>query len=304
MSFDLLRGSGREVVKFLRAVSTAVLDRKIKVRLDFRQTMSFHPPAAILLFATLDHVVASSSLLKPITILDPYATRPREVLKQIGIHEISGDRCELVPQREDVVYWKATKGATQSGDKLAMLEIVADRVNEAQANTLRVSGLRRGVSEAVANSVDHAYLHPTNHASIGPDGTKWWMFTQLRDGIFIVTVCDIGCGYRATIGQNLPERFVARCATLFGGSNLDARAIRTAMAYGRSGTREGHRGKGSADAMSVIEKHGQGELFVLSNSGWMNYSFQAGKWTEADGALGIDIRGTIVWWKLPLKGFT
>ncbi len=302
-SFDLLRGSGRDVVKFLRAVTAAVLDGKLAVRLDFRQTVSFYPPATVLLYATLDRIIAISSLDKPITILDPYALRPREVLKQIGIHELSNDRCELVPQREDAVYWRATKGATQSGDQMAMLKVVADRVNETQANALRVSGVWRGVSEAVANAVEHAYSRPTSHALIGPDDTRWWMFTQLRDETFVVTVCDVGCGYRATIGQSLPERFIAQCAALFARSNIDARAIRTAMAYGRSGTRESHRGKGSADAMSVIEKHGQGELFVVSNTGWMKYSFQAGHWSETEGALGVDIRGTILWWKLPLKRF-
>ena len=90
-------------------------------------------------------------------------------------------------------------------------------------------------------------------------------------------------------------------AAAFRGKNRDACAIDTAMQYGRSGTKDEHRGKGSKDALAVVEKHGEGELVVLSNSGWMRYVYtRQKKWTSNAGALGIDIRGTILWWKLPL----
>jgi hypothetical protein len=74
------------------------------------------------------------------------------------------------------------------------------------------------------------------------------------------------------------------------------------MEYGRSGTQQGHRGKGSRDAISVLEAHGAGELMILSNTGWMRYKFEDGKECEKDqGKLRISIGGSIVWWKLPLK---
>ena len=243
-----------------------------------------------------------SDLSKPITILAPRLQRPREVLKQIGIYEMTGDRSDVVPERDDVVYWKALKGADQSGGNLAMLEVVAERVNKAHARQLELSGAWRGVSEAVANSVEHAYKVPRADGFAGLPSTRWWMFTQLRDGIFTMAVCDLGCGYRATIGLNLPEKFVAEVAATFGGANRDSIAIHTAMEYGRSGTKKTERGKGSRDAISVLQTHGAGELMILSNSGWMHYSYLGGKETKkVAGALGIDIRGTIVWWKLPLK---
>ena len=256
----------------------------------------------ILLFAEIDRVIALSELSKPVTIVDPRLRKPREVLKQIGIHELTGDRCDVVPEREDVVYWKATKGADQSGSKLAMLEAVAERVNKAHAKQLELSGAWRGVSEAVANSVEHAYKFPREDGFAGLATTRWWMFTQLRDGVFTMAVCDLGCGYRATINQTLPEKFVSEIAAAFQGGNRDAIAVHTAMAYGRSGTRQSERGKGSRDAMSVLQRHGAGDLMILSNTGWMQYTYQGGiERSKLQGDLGIDIRGTIVWWKLPLK---
>ena len=300
--FDAIRGSGIEVVKFLRAIATAVLVNRAPVKLDFRFTQTFYPAGTILLFAEVDRVVAMSDLPKPITIIDPRLRRPREVLKQIGIHEMTGDRCDVVPEREDVVYWKATKGVDQSGERLAMLEVVAKKVNQAHTRQLELSGAWRGVSEAVANSVEHAYRFPRPDGFAGLPKTRWWMFTQLRDSVFTMAVCDLGCGYRATINQTVPEKFIAEVAQAFGAGNRDAIAIHTAMEYGRSGTRQSERGRGSRDAFSVLQTHGAGELMILSNTGWMQYTFLGGKeYTKNQGELGIDIRGTIVWWKLPLK---
>jgi hypothetical protein len=303
--FDVIRGSGREVVKFLRAVAHWVLVDEQPVKLDFRTTESFYPAGTILLYAELDRIVSLSKLPKPVTLMDPIARRPREVLKQIGIHEITKDRCDVIPEREDVVYWKATKGLNQSGEKLAMLEAVAGRVNKSHAKQLELSGAWRGVSEAVANSVEHAYKFARSDGFAGLPDTRWWMFTQLRHETFVMAVCDLGCGYRATIDQTLPEKFVSEVAARFGVANRDAVAIHTAMEYGRSGTRRSERGKGSRDALSVVQRHGAGELLILSNTGWMRYVFKGGAEVEKhNGDLGIDIRGTIVWWRLPLKGAT
>jgi anti-sigma regulatory factor (Ser/Thr protein kinase) len=262
----------------------------------------FYPAATILLFAEVDRLVELSPLPKPITLFDPRRRRPREVLKQIGIHELTGDVCTTVPEREDVVYWKSIKGLDQSGDKLAVLEVVADRVNKEHANQLILNGVWRGVSEAVANSVEHAYKKPRADGFNGLAKTRWWAFTQLRDGVFTMAVCDLGCGYRATIEKTIPEQFIASITSTLKGYNHDALAIDIAMQFGRSGTRASERGKGSRDAMAVLEKHGAGDLMIMSNTGWMRYVYSASKQFErTHGGLGIDIKGTIVWWRLPLK---
>ena len=300
--FDITQGSGREVAKFLRALSATVLSNFTPVKINFRLTESFSPAATLLLFAEIDRVVALSELSKPVTIIDPRSRRPREVLKQIGLYELTGDTCDIVPERQDVVYWRATKGSDQSGDRLKVLEAVAKRVNAQQTNHVELSGIWRGVTEAVANSVEHAYKRARPDGFAGLADTKWWMFTQLRDGTFTVAVCDLGCGYRATINETIPEQFIATVASALLGGNRDAIAIDTAMQYGRSGTKLSERGKGSRDAVSVLQTHGAGELVIMSNTGWMRYNFASGREQRREqGDLGIDLKGTIIWWKLPLK---
>lgn len=300
--FKLSGDQGKEVLKFLRAVAHTVLELRTPTRLNFRNTKVFQPDATILLFAELDRLVTLSVLDKPLTVMNPIQRRPREVLKQIGIHEITGDTCNTVPSRADVVYWKSTKGKDQSGTNLAVLEVVAERVNNDHATQIELSGIWRGVSEAVANSVEHAYKFPRQDGFSGLPETKWWMFTQLRDATFTVAVCDLGCGYGATIAHTIPELFLAEVRRVVFSQNKDAFAINTAMAYGRSGTKQTERGKGSRDAFSVVQGHGEGTLLIISNTGYVEYTFKGGELAKTlDGNLEIDMKGTIVMWKLPLE---
>jgi hypothetical protein len=302
--FNLTKGAGVEVVRFLRAVANAVLKKGMTVRLNFRYTETFAVPAAILLFAELDRIVSMSPQLKPLTLVPPFRRRPREVMKQIGLFNLTQDRSDVVPERDDVVYWKATKGESQTGDKYgSIVEALAEKANQEHAKQIEVSGLWRGVNEAIANSIDHAYTVPRADGYAGQIQTKWWMFSQIREGVFTLAVCDLGCGYRATINQTIPEQFIAGIAASIGRGNRDAIAIATAMEYGRSGTQLTHRGRGSRDVLSLLVSHGDGSLVILSNTGWMKYECNGGVLAPpTQGDLGINIGGTIVWWKLPLEG--
>ncbi len=301
--FNLTNGDGVEVVKFLKAVANRVLNQQKPIKLNFRNTEFFYVPGAILLFAELNRIINLSTIQKPITIIDPYKPKPREVMKQIGIHQLTGDECNVVPSKDDVIFWKATKGAKQTGDDLGpILEFVTERANKEHAEQIEVSKLWRGVSEAVSNTIDHAYTFARADNFNGLEDTKWWMFTQIKDARFAVAVCDLGCGYKQTINQTIPESFRSGFKKIFSAENQDSSAIKIAMEYGRSGTKETNRGKGSKDALSVLAKHGSGTLFIFSNTGWVEYIIKKNKKEIIkQGNIEIDIGGTIVWWDLPLE---
>ena len=73
------------------------------------------------------------------------------------------------------------------------------------------------------------------------------------------------------------------------------------MAYGRSGTKQDERGKGSRDALALLEKHGNGELYLLGNAGCLHYECIKNVVTlKQVTALAFDIKGTIIWWNLHL----
>lgn len=300
--FQIFGPYGSEVLKFIAAVSQTVLKLKIPVTLDFRSTQLMSAEATILLYAELDRLAHLSELEKPMTILDPYTKRAREVLKQIGIHDITKDTCNTIPSREDVVYWRATKGVDQSGENLAVLEVIADRVNQSSQQQVEVGAIWRGVSEAVANSVEHAYKFPRKDNFQGLQEVKWWMFTQLRDNVFTIAVCDLGCGYAETVPKNIPEFFISKFQPIVNKKNKDAYAIELAMEYGRSSTKQSERGKGSRDAISVVKNHGSGSLAIMSNNGVVKFKLKKGEISvEHRARLSQSIKGSIVVWKLPLE---
>jgi hypothetical protein len=300
--FNVFGNDGLELRNFLDAIAEAIRDGR-QTKLNFRNTKMLYPAGTILLYAEIDRMISTSAHAKPITILQPKSQRAREVLKQIGLFDLTGDKCATIPKRNDVVFWSTAKGKDQSGQNLAVIEVVAKTVKLELGTTLLLDSLWRGVSEAVANSVEHAHKLPREADGFqGLAETTWWMFTQVKDDIFYVVVCDLGCGYRATIGQSIPERFIAQLSQAFAGQNVDAIAIETAMEFGRSGTKETHRGRGSRDAMTVLERHQNGELAIFSNSGAVQYQYSGGNSIKQKRVgLGFSINGTILWWKLPLK---
>ena len=129
--FNMTRDTGVEVVKFLKAVAYTVLKQHKPVRLNFKDTEAFFVPGAIFLYAELNRIIHESDLSKPITIINPFRQKPREVMKQIEIHKLTGDSCEVIPTKDDVVFWRIKKGANQSGEDLGpILEYVAECANK------------------------------------------------------------------------------------------------------------------------------------------------------------------------------
>ena len=283
------------------ALDDAVLKRRLEVRLDFRKTVRFMVPGALLLYAELHRVIALSSLEKPVKVSAPKNDRARQVMKQIGIFNLTGDVIAVNVSRADVIYWRLANGQTQSGTEMQILEAVADRVNMSDTIRIEKSGLWRGVTEAVNNAHEHAYKNTRADGFAGLPNVKWWLLTQIRDQRFTAAVCDLGCGYEKTLDASTREWFASIPRRIAGLRNADTEAIQAALAYGRSGTNLPERGKGSRDALALLERHGHGELYVLSNRGVVRYVCQRGRLElKSVSPLDFDVKGTIIWWNLDL----
>ena len=301
VDFSLLRGGG-EVVAFLAKISMRVLNERQPVRLDFRATERFMVPGALILYAELSRIIASSLLEDSIKIIPPNSNRVKQVMKQVGLFELTRSNVQVATNRADVIYWQLAKGATQSGDELSIVDAVAHEVNQRDLTKVEASGLWRGISEAVNNAHEHGYKFPRHDGFNGISDTKWWLLTQIRNERFTAAVCDIGCGYARTLNPKIMEWFSGLFPRILGLQNADTLAIQAAMEYGRSSTRQNERGRGSRDALALLEKHGAGELYVLSNRGYVQYGCRDGKVDLKRAVpLDFDIQGTIIWWNLDLR---
>ena len=301
-NFNLTRGDGKRVEELLRDVEQVVLGRCQPVRIDFRNAKRIYVPGALILFAGLNRVIRLSKLDNPIRILPPIAIRARQVMKQIGLFDLCGASVAIKPTRDDVVYWRLATGATQSGDELQIIDAIAERVNVSDAQNVQASGLWRGVSEAVNNAHEHGYKLPRADGFTGLESRRWWLLTQIRDQTFTAAVCDLGCGYAATLEPEILEWFGGLVPRLRSLENSDTQAIQAAMEYGRSSTRKTERGRGSRDALALLERHGEGDLYVLSNRGYVRYSCKRQKVeVKTIAPLDFSVRGTIIWWNLRLR---
>lgn len=305
VTFDLTRGSGANVISFLEKIERRVIVEKRRVRLNFKSTKSFYVPGALMLYAALSKIIAEATMTKPITIIPPRATlinnAARQVMQQVGLYDLTADRINVRTDREDVIYWKMVTGADQSGDQLAMLETLAEKINKSDKDILASKDLWRGVTEAVNNTSDHAYDYPRSDGFEGLDSVRWWLLTQLRGNTFTAAVCDLGCGYSKTLTPEIGEWFKGVPAKWLGKENEDTLAMQAAMEYGRSRTKLNERGKGSRCALALLEKHGSGELYLLSNAGCLHYECVKNVVTLKQViTLAFDIKGTIIWWNLHL----
>lgn len=300
---ELIGTNARHLSEFLSATKEHVLVNKKRLTLDFRRTTSFAAAATLLLFAELDRIIQLSELNKPLTCRSPQATRPREVMKQIGLFQLTGDAVDVVPKRDDVIFWCATKGADQNGEIYGpLIERVAATVNKSYTDSIEKNGLWQGVSEAINNTTDHAYNDARSDGYPHAEHTRWWMFTHVRENTFTAVVCDLGIGYKRSVPNWIPAKVLETIRGTLLGKNLDSIAIQAAMKYGTSRTDEKNRGKGSRDALSVLTKHGVGELTIASYTGGVKYELKRGDTVPKITAIKLDlnIKGTLVWWRLPL----
>lgn len=294
--------NAKELLRVVRAISNRVLKLGLPVRLDLSGTKQFYVSGAIYLYAELDRVINESNLVKPVTLIRPKASRPCEVMKQIGLFDLCGDDVNITPEREDVIYWRLTKGENQSGELQGRHVEEVTAMANSTAQQLEVNGIWKGINEAVNNVVEHAYRLPRYDNFQGLPNTKWWMLSHIRNNHFVTAVCDLGCGYSKTINKTMPEDFLVKLKGILNIGNEDIFAIKAAMEYGRTSTEQRNRGKGSRDAQSVLLAHGKGELIILSNSGLVKFSMKNGKLQEEfTDDIGLDTGGTILWWRIPLQ---
>lgn len=293
--------SSAALMQCIRDVSEYVLDHKQKVVLDFTHTKTIRAEGMILLYAELDRVIACAEIEKPISTIPPKQQKPHEVLQQVGFYSLVGERYDVAPCMDDVVHWKKFRGTDQNGENLAELENIGIDPEE-------IKTIWRGVTEAINNSVEHAYAIPRELDGFQGNHMRWWMFTHITDKEAVFVVCDLGCGYKNTINNTIGVKLANQIkATLRLKANIDSQSIAVAMEYGRTATDKSERGKGSKDALSIISRNKTGRLAIYSNKGYVMYEKkeQSHKnrvaFKPKQRKLNCSINGTIVWWSFPLS---
>lgn len=300
---DAIRAPGRfflhnsewheEFVLFLGSVRDAFVRGSGAITIDFSQTRELMPGATLLFYAELDRLVQifPDAQLK---FVKSRSDTVNQVMEHLGVYAKAGFRSGASPERDDVVNWRVVSSSSSDGK-------VAGSMIEAYESLTAENSKRlfRGVSEAIPNAVEHAYIDVRGDGIPCPQEKRWWMFCRESEHRFYVGVCDLGVGIPGSLPKTFPELFLS----IFPGALLpalaksDAAMIRAAMEISRTRTKLHERGKGLGDIRSVVDQIKGSELYVFSNRGLVEYS--SGEYKQTTFARSI--MGTIVVWIVPVQ---
>lgn len=277
-----------------------LLQRCCKVIISFEKTEIITPAAMILFVAEIDRAKRIFRDSFDVKISKVRDRTVKQLLVQIGLYDL----CDMTPPylnerdfQENVRHWRYATGerANEStSDAFAAVEgLISDRLR---------GGMWKGISEAVINSVQHAYAQPRGVPGPRMKHRRWWMFTQERDGKLTVVVCDLGIGIPRSLPLNWDEKLLARILSMFSDKGQDVAALKASLELGRTSTNKTHRGKGLPqiwDAVKGVEANQNSGIVIYSNKARVAWSSRNSEETSFE--FDDSIFGTVISWTVPLQ---
>lgn len=269
------------------------------ISINFDETESISAAAMLLLIAEVDRANELCGR-RIVSCSYPKALKVEQILQQVGFLRLTGKKHRLTESEfpHDVRFWRFESGSQvdlRSAERFfnSLFELIPGMID---------SGIFRGISEAITNAHQHAYLPEFNQRfKIGK--TRWWLFGEVKDDVLALVVCDLGLGIPFTLPnkhKNFFTNFLAGLGiTKFG----DATCIKAAMEFKASRTNSTHRGKGLHDLQWTVKDAGVGCLRILSRKG--EYQFNSPKPGMEFETVSRDrvksVGGTIIEWNLPIS---
>ncbi|SMQ94247.1 hypothetical protein NBC2815_00889 [Xanthomonas fragariae] len=285
------------VVDFLQQLCKAAISFQQSGQalvIDFRRTTLMVASATLLFFSELQRLrsIYPGLGLRCIPPKDPAVA---EVLQHLKIFQLLGYESSVVPSRPDVISWRVASSSMVDGVQVgSLIETYRSLGSE------RAKHLFRGVSEAMGNAVNHAYIAPRGDGLPAPPADKWWMFCRQDEDNLVVAVCDLGIGIPKSLPMLYPEEAFVRLLDFGtrGRIRSDAWMIEAAMQIERTRTSARGRGKGLGDTRRLVDEVPGGRLVILSNRGQLQYRGGAYERKNYEQS----IKGTVVLWVVPLNG--
>lgn len=280
---------------FIKSIKDAI-DKKFKVSISFEDTEYISAAAMISLLAEIELLVIRHNPIKVIYFSHPKDKKIESILKQVGFYDLLKKEKRDTPEYDDVTFWKFASGVCSEPieTKRMFQEIKAEIEIKASKK------LYRGVIEAMANSVEHAYLDSKGQICEPEDTKRWWCFAGIKDDRLVVVICDKGVGIPKTLpmtqGSNLDLLFQLLRIT----KRTDSAYIKTASSLKETRTGAKHRGKGIADMKRVVDMLNSSRLTIFSNRGLYRYKGKTSPMLEALSDFKHSVNGTIVEWNIPL----
>lgn len=291
--FALESDSHNEVVDFLAKLRAAISSQRKTVSVDFRQTKEVIAGATLLFFSEMQRLKSMypNAMLRCI----PSKTDAvNQAFKHLKIFDMFGYTSAVVPSRPDVVNWRTASSSEIDGARVGTL---IDTFSSLKGDMAKQ--IFRGATEAMLNSMNHAYLEDRKDGLPAPVDEKWWMFCRQEKDQIIVAVCDLGIGIPRSLPLKYTQEVLEQAMRVLSGGKLqtDARMVQAAMELARTRTQRKGRGLGLHDLKRIVDEVPGGRLYIFSNKGLVSYrdgGFRRKNFTRS-------IKGTVVVWMIPLE---
>lgn len=286
----------KQFLRFMNDLRNVLLDKNHKVILDFGETDVILPSAMILLVAEIDRAKRIFKEKFKVSIANVKNKVVKQLLVQIGMYEL----CDSKPPKlnsdefeDNVRHWRyatAERADEDTNDAFASIEGLI-------CSNLR-KGMWRGVSEAIINSVQHAYIAPRGVPGPRMNHKRWWMFSQEKNDNLTVVVCDLGIGIPRSLPLNWEETLLAKLMSPFTDQGTDAAALRASLTVGRTSTGQKHRGKGLPQIWAAVRGEKKAGILIHSNRARLSWSGETD--SEACRQFEDSIFGTVIMWTVPV----
>ncbi|MBT9100020.1 hypothetical protein KFZ76_20165 [Methylovulum psychrotolerans] len=273
----------RLLLAFLRQIKDAVRN-ELKVHVLFGKTKRLHPCGMLLVLANIEALLDLHP--KSISCNYPADDIVEQLFQHIGLLALLGKH---TPRKaitaENVRYWHYIKGI--STDDVSKFKNLLHSIN---FNEEIQSGLFESLSEAVTNTIQHAYKNS--------EQKMWWLFAQKKGDFFEIAVCDLGIGIPQSLRKKPAfKEFVDKPLQHYR-NRKDTYLLQVAVGSSRSSTKLPHRGNGLKDMLEFAKTHELGGFRIFSAKGGFSYNSSNSEESRKDYL--TDINGTIVQWHISL----
>lgn len=300
--FGLFDHSTREqLLTALARLRWSASSENIKnVVIDLSKVEFLNSCGTLLFVAEVDRLMEIPSCVSKIHVVEPVNDTVCQMFQHIGFFDKFGiqGRFSKIENR-DVIDW--VYGVGEENNLNAVVDILPSYLLGATNKGLQMA-VTGGMTEAVANSAEHAYIGNRDDGIDLPTPKRWWMFSRKVGEDVLVVICDLGIGIPRTLKVTWKEDLASFLQTVVGRRREDHHLIKFALTVGKTRTNLKHRGKGLKDILKVVRDQHVGGLRIYSNKGVYSVDGVSG----AIGAASFQqsIFGTLVQWKIPIAAFS
>lgn len=280
--------SRKKIIIFLRKLIRITLENRHRAHIDFTHSKNAEAFGMLRILAEVDRIRTRVGK-NTITATPPNDPLALQVFHQIGLAKMLKIKRKTTITSKEVAYWNYIHGNAIEGDKAGRL--ILNIANEYGLDEPAAESLYSGASEAITNTVMHAY--PQANGNQG----NWWMFAGIKDSSLTVIICDLGIGIPVSLKTKRP-RFTQRIKDLIT-NKKDSKLIEIAMVEGKSISDKSHRGLGMVELKKLITTIGKGKLTIMSNKGIFFYEGEEQRINFFDHETSIN--GTTVGWNIPIE---